>query len=144
MSGVYMAKRELPTALDIGKQLNDYALNYQHSNIPNYYGNETALSNRISDFLNPYDPVASYDVAMHGAEGAAARGLPGGSSGLGGQLTGRLRQADIERRAALGANLMGQEVSWLPKPFDPSKLFVDPNTVYGAQAQEAMQRQRLD
>lgn len=77
-------------------------------NIPGYGQANTQLSGVIQNLLNPNDAQANYDVTLHGAERAIAGGVPG--SGLAAETTGRMRQADIERRAALGANmLLGQE-----------------------------------
>lgn len=58
--------------------------------------------------LNPNDAQANYDVSMHGAEAGVGRGIYG--SGAASETTGRLRQSDIERRAALGSNLLTQAV----------------------------------
>jgi len=125
----------LPSAIKLGEGVNQYQLDYMRQGIPNYAGNLGALSSQIGNFLNPADAQANYDVSMHGAEGAIAGGIPG--SPAAGQSTGRLRQADIERRAALGANLLGQEVSWLPKPYDISQQFLDPNIMAQLQSRTA-------
>ncbi len=131
----------LPGALDIGKGINDYYLNYQKTGIPNYAPNEQALSGTISNLLNPADAQANYDVSMHGAEMGVGKGQIGGPNT--GETTGRLRQADIERRAALGANLIGQEVSWLPKPYDPSQQLLDPNLMAQLQNRTAIEQARI-
>jgi len=69
-------------------------------------GNAPALTSGINRLLDPNDAQANYDVTMHGAENAVFRGVPG--SGVAAETTGRLRQADIERRLALGAGLVNQ------------------------------------
>jgi hypothetical protein len=68
-------------------------------------------------FLNPNDPLAMHDVAQHGAEHAVSTGMVG--SGQAGQYTGRLRQYDIERRAALGNQLLTGAYNRTPNPVDP-------------------------
>lgn len=78
--------------------------------------------------LNPNDPNAAYDVAMRGAEAAVGGGTVG--SGVSGQYTGRLRQYDIERRAALGNQLLSGAYGRTPQPVDPyaaSRLQSDAN-----------------
>lgn len=78
--------------------------------------------------LNPNDPNAMYDVAMKGAEAAVGGGTVG--SGVSGQYTGRLRQYDIERRAALGNQLLSGAYGRTPQPVDPyaaSRLQMDAN-----------------
>jgi len=72
--------------------------------IPGYGQANSQLATTIQKLLNPNDPQANYDVTLHGAERAIAGGIPG--SGLAAETTGRMRQADIERRAALGTNLL--------------------------------------
>lgn len=68
-------------------------------------------------FLNPNDPTAMYDVAMKGAEHAVGGGTVG--SGVAGQYTGRLRQYDIERRAALGNQILSGAYSRQPGLVNP-------------------------
>lgn len=68
-------------------------------------------------FLNPNDPTAMWDVAMKGAEHAAGTGM--GGSGIAGQYTGRLRQYDIERRAALGNQILSGAYGRQPAPVNP-------------------------
>ncbi len=74
---------------------------------PDNTANNQAVSTGISHLLDPNDAQANYDVTMHGAEAATGRGIPG--SGLASETTGRLRQADIERRLNLGSNLVNQQ-----------------------------------
>lgn len=67
--------------------------------------------------LNANDPLAMRDVARQGAEHAVGTGMVG--SGAAGQYTGRLRQYDIERRAALGNQLLSGAYSRTPAPVNP-------------------------
>lgn len=67
--------------------------------------------------LNPNDPTAMRDVALHGAEHAVGTGMVG--SGIGREYTGRLRQYDIERRAGLANQLLSGAYGRTPPPVDP-------------------------
>lgn len=67
------------------------------------YGSDPAYSEALR-LLNPNDAQANYDVTLLGAQDSVAGGIPG--SPLGGETTGRRRQLDIERRAALGNQLL--------------------------------------
>jgi hypothetical protein len=74
--------------------------------------------------LNPNNAQANYDVSMHGAEGAIGRGI--GGSGAAAETTGRLRQADIERRQMEGSQLLSSIYGRTPTPFDVSKQLLTP------------------
>ncbi len=101
----------LGNALNTAGSVNQFNLDY-------YRGAEQSdpIFGAAQRLLNPNDSQANYDVNMHGAELAAARGVPG--SGLAGETTGRIRQADIERRAGLANQLLSGAHSRVPAPFD--------------------------
>jgi len=102
---------DLGGALNTAGQVNQFNLDY-------YRGAEQSdpIFSAAQRLLNPNDAQANYDVSMHGAELATARGVPG--SGLASETTGRIREADIERRAALANSLLSGAHSRVPTPFD--------------------------
>jgi hypothetical protein len=135
---------------NLGNALNT-AGNVNQFNLDYYRGAEQSdpIFSAAQKLLNPNDSQANYDVNMHGAELATARGVPG--SGLAGETTGRIRQADIERRAGLANQLLSGAHSRVPQPFDiGSQLLsaVQAGQLSMAQAQLALQREvelgRLD
>lgn len=102
---------DLGNALGTADQVNQFNLAY-------YRGAEhdDPIYGVAQRLLNPNDAQANYDVTMHGAELATARGVPG--SGLASETTGRIRQRDIERRAELGNQLLNGAHGRVPQPFD--------------------------
>jgi len=128
---------DLPYLGQLASGVNNINLGQQEQALPGFTSNTAALTQEIHRLLNPGDPLANADVTMHGAESAAARGTVG--SPLSGETTGRMREADIERRAALGNQLLSGQVSRTPAPFDVSRMILTP-----AQFQQLdLEQQRL-
>lgn len=73
-----------------------------------------------ADFLNPNWSPAVYDVEKRGAELAVGGGY--GGSPLAAYQTGRMRAADIERRAALANSLLSGAASRVPNPANQENL----------------------
>ncbi len=118
------ASPQLGSGIDTAKQANRYNLDYLNEAIPGYGGNTNQLSSTISNLLNPYDPTAMRDVAQSSAEMATAGGYAGAPlADYGGY---RMRQADIERRAALGSNLLSGQVQRTPQPFNLQQWLTTP------------------
>jgi len=115
----------LPGVGQVAGGVNAINLGYQAGAIPNYTGLTGNVSEAAARLLNPADAQANYDVSMQGAESAVGRGIPG--SGAAAETTGRLRQADIERRAMLGNQLLSSQVSRLPAPFNPATQLLTPS-----------------
>jgi hypothetical protein len=115
----------LPGISNIASGINAINLGYQAGAIPQYNTLTGNVSDQAAALLDPNNAQANYDVSMHGAENAIGRGIAG--SGAAAESTGRLRQADIERRAMLGNQLLSSQVSRLPKPFDPASQLLTPS-----------------
>src|SRR3989442_4926791 len=117
----------LPQIGALSQGINAINLGYQAGAIPNYTGLTGNVSEAARHLLDPLDAQANYDVSMQGAEMAAGRGIPG--SGAAAETTGRLRQADIERRTMLGNQLLTSQVQRLPAPFNPASQLINPSQI---------------
>jgi hypothetical protein len=121
----------LPQATSLGQGVNRYALNYLGEGIPNYAALTGQLSSTIGNLLNPNDPTAMADVSQRGAENAVGSGVSGAP--IQNYSTYKLRQADIERRAALANNLLSGAASRLPQPFNIASTQVPLNEALALQ-----------
>lgn len=117
----------LPAIGALSSGVNNINLGYQAGAIPQYNTLTGNVSEAAHRFLDPFDPQANYDVSQQGAETAVGRGIVG--SPLASETTGRLRQADIERRAMLGNQLLSSQVQRLPTPFNPASQLLNPSQV---------------
>lgn len=124
--------QQLPAVSALSQGINAINLGYQAGAIPGYSTLTGNVSDAAAHLLNPADAQANYDVSMQGAESAVGRGIVG--SGAAAETTGRLRQADIERRAMLGNQLLSSQVQRLPAPFNPASQLVQPSQVHSQDA----------
>jgi len=117
----------MPAIGNIASGINAINLGYQAGAIPQYNTLTGNVSSQAAALLDPNNAQANYDVSMHGAENAVGRGIAG--SGAAAETTGRMRQADIERRAMLGNELLTSQVQRLPRPFDAASQLLNPGQV---------------
>jgi hypothetical protein len=123
----------LPAIGQVAGGVNAINLGYQSGAIPNYTGLTSNVSAAAANLLDPANAQANYDVSMQGAESAVGRGIAG--SGAAAETTGRLRQADIERRAMEGNALLSSQVQRLPTPFNPATQLLTPGQLSAQDAQ---------